>query len=165
MLNRIRAWFCKSAVPAAVPEVDEAPQDDPLFLFGCVDTKSTYNGGPILKGMSRSLEEMSHACHINKCVRPSSFTVMSLQELEVDIPFAVRDRMRRMVWTNKEPLTPYDNKSNYLPAYKQYFLCDRHYDELVRGKPGTAYVVGPDHIYDPEKDERTQRKIGLAKAM
>jgi hypothetical protein len=74
---------------------------------------------------------------------------MTTQQLEVDIPFASRDRLRRQA---------------VLPTYKQYFLCDRHYDSLIRGKPGTAYVIGPNHVYDPDKDERTRRKIGLATA-
>lgn len=135
---------------------------DPEFLFGIdSDSPARVSPGPVLHGMNRSYEEYLHACHIRGCVRPSSFTVMTTQSLDVDIPFSSPDRLRTPFSKGApRPLTPYDT-GTLLPTYKQYFLCDRHYDSLVRGKPGTAYVIGPAHIYNPDTDDRTQRKLAV----
>lgn len=143
MFERVKKWFS--------PKIDLPVDDELLSLTDdeflekmFYDMESSSHPGPVMLGMGRNPAEILHACQIARCVRPSAFTVMTTVDLDVDIPFSTRTQLR--------------GKDN-LPTYKQYLLCDRHYAAEIRGKAGTAYVVGPQHVYDPDTHEETKKKL------
>lgn len=107
---------------------------------------------PILQSMDRDWNHVRQACHLRGCVRPSAFTLMSTQTLDTDIRLGADNSRGRTGWIALA--------AGSLPVYREYMLCDRHYDDIIRGKPGTAYVIGPSHIYDPELHVQTQKKLG-----
>ena len=149
MLKRILSWFAPKQ-----PEQSTAPEipDEALFL----SDKEGKAGGPHLHGLARDYGDVMKACDIAKCQRPSSFDVVTLQHLTVDVPFTRRNRDAKIPRREKIGDDFIETQSSPLPTYQFYALCDRHYEAFVRGKApngqSTKLVIGPQVRYKVDEE-------------
>ena len=139
-----RGLFSRWFKPAPVTEPEVEIPDEALFLNGRDGVS-----GPHIHGLARDWADTQKACQIRGCERPSAFDVVTLQHLDVDIPF--RDAQRKKLKDYSRPRKVEDDfietQGNPLPTYQWYALCDRHYRNFVRGKApngeATKLVIGP----------------------
>lgn len=118
--------------------------DDLAFLY---DVES-HRSSSYFTSVERPITDMKVACDLKKCVRPSSFTILTLIKLDVDIPGRSPDRLRNQ---------------DLLPTYKEYRVCDRCFETKIKGQGKTPVIFGPKRSYDPDKDRKTQVKLAAKK--
>lgn len=131
-------WFGDKSPEITSPtqelDLSEVP-DEALFYPG-----KDIASGPHIHGIARDYADQMKACQIRNCERPSAFDVITLQHLDVDLPFA---RHGSRLEDTDPPLD--------LPTYQFYAICDRHYEKFVRGKApngeSTKLVIGPAVVY------------------
>lgn len=170
MFDRIKRVLCppRETTPTEIVEqapVQTAPQDrsavaqphvdaDPEFVIpglgefifgGREDFFDGGKGSPQpMSGMGRPYGDELHACDIKDCVRPSAYTVLTTARPDVDIPNTTQSRL---------------HNQDKLPTYQEYRICDRCYRNGVLEGGYTPFVLGPQVLYNADKDKKTRTKL------
>jgi len=151
MFNRIKTWFSKDKFELDAFEKTLTSEELAKIKYDAEEFESRFLFGQPSPGrwpgnFPRSYYDRNVACDVRDCVRPSAFTVLSYANVDVDVPGNTPSRLN----TSKQ----------ILDIYKQYHVCDRCFrsdKDGVRSK--ATYIEGPQMEYDPEKDEKTQKKL------